>query len=115
MLALIALLSVPFSDSHSVASHALEQRASDKVQLGPPVFAADKSKRPTDAEIRKRMIAESIDSYPGPCACPYQTARNGSRCGRRSAYDREGGYTPLCYPGDVTDDMVTEYRRRISE
>ena len=38
------------------------------------------------------MIKESIDGYPGNCPCPYNTARNGSRCGKRSAYNRAGGY-----------------------
>jgi hypothetical protein len=78
-------------------------------------IAADKNKRASDAEIRKRIIAESIESYPRNCACPYQSASNGSRCGRRSAYDRGGGYAPLCYPRDVSDEMVTEYRARMDE
>lgn len=62
------------------------------------------------AEITKRLIADSIASYPGPCACPYQSARNGSSCGRRAAYVRPGGYTPLCYAKDITPEMVAEYR-----
>lgn len=115
LLALVALLTVSFADSRSPALHAFEQSTLGELQARQSAIARDKSKRTTDAEIRKRMIAESIDSYPGPCACPYQTARNGSRCGRRSAYDREGGYAPLCYPSDVTDDMVADYRRRVSE
>jgi hypothetical protein len=56
------------------------------------------------------MISDSIDSYPGPCACPYQRARNGSSCGRRSAYNRGGGYAPLCFARDVSDEMVEIYR-----
>jgi len=49
-------------------------------------------------------------SYPGNCPCPYNRASNGSRCGGRSAYSRAGGYSPLCYDRDVTDDMVRRYR-----
>jgi len=64
----------------------------------------------TDAQIKKLLIAESIANYDGNCPCPYNTASNGSSCGRRSAYSRPGGYAPLCYPRDVTDDMVKEYR-----
>lgn len=67
---------------------------------------------PTDDEIAQILIEESIDSYPGPCACPYNTARNGSSCGRRSAYSRQGGYSPLCYREDVSDDEIQQYRRR---
>ena len=76
----------------------------------PGGFRTGNGKRVSDAEIRKRIIAESIASYDGPCACPYQRARNGSRCGRRSAYDRPGGEAPLCYERDVTDEMVAAYR-----
>ncbi len=66
----------------------------------------------TDDEIRQLIIQESIQSYPGSCPCPYNVTRNGRRCGRRSAYSRPGGYLPLCYPSDVTDDMVRQYRER---
>ena len=64
----------------------------------------------TDDEIRQLIIEESIRSYPGNCPCPYNRARNGSRCGGRSAYSRAGGYSPLCYPQDVSDEMVERHR-----
>lgn len=35
--------------------------------------------------------------YVGRCDCPYDVARNGSRCGGRSAYSRPGGRSPVCY------------------
>lgn len=60
--------------------------------------------------IKQKIIQQSIESYPGNCPCPYNTARNGSRCGKRSAYNRAGGYAPLCYPEDVSDRMVREYK-----
>lgn len=66
----------------------------------------------SDAAIKKAIIKESIDSYSGPCACPYQTARNGSSCGKRSAYSRPGGYEPVCYDKDVTPEMIKEYRTK---
>jgi len=61
--------------------------------------------------IKQKIIKESIESYPGNCPCLYNTASNGSRCGKRSAYNRAGGYAPLCYPEDVSDRMVREYKR----
>jgi hypothetical protein len=64
----------------------------------------------SDAKIRQILIDESIAAYSGNCPCPYNTARNGSRCGKRSAYSREGGAAPLCYPKDVSDEMVKQYR-----
>jgi hypothetical protein len=62
-------------------------------------------------EIRQQMIRESIASYPGNCPCPYNLARNGSRCGKRSAWSRRGGYSPLCYPTDISDSMVKDYKK----
>ncbi|ENU63134.1 hypothetical protein I6L24_08290 [Acinetobacter lwoffii] len=62
--------------------------------------------------IKQKIIQQSIQNYPGNCPCPYNTASNGSRCGKRSAYNRAGGYAPLCYPEDVSDRMVKEYKGR---
>lgn len=67
----------------------------------------------TDASIVKAIIQESIDGYSGNCPCPYSSARNGSRCGKRSAYSREGGEEPICYKDDVTKEMINDYRRRL--
>jgi hypothetical protein len=74
--------------------------------------AEGKKKGPSDAQVRQILIDESIAAYSGNCPCPYSTARNGSRCGKRSAYSREGGEAPLCYVKDVTDAMVKEYREK---
>ena len=68
------------------------------------------SKSLTDAEITQRIIQASIRNYPKTCACPYSITSNGSRCGKRSAYSKPGGYAPLCYPEDVTPQMIREYR-----
>lgn len=70
----------------------------------------DAKARLTDAQVKQRVIDESIDSYPGNCPCPYNSARNGSRCGRRSAYNRAGGYAPLCYASDVSAADVKAWR-----
>mgnify|MGYP006086426921 CR=1 FL=1 len=75
-------------------------------------LGVDARPRLSDEAIKKRIIAESITSYPGNCPCPYNTARNGSRCGRRSAYSRAGGYAPLCFPSDVSKGDVQSYRQQ---
>lgn len=64
----------------------------------------------SDADIKQAIIQESIANYPGNCPCPYNTDRRGHACGRRSAYSRPGGYSPICYPKDVTPSMVQQYR-----
>jgi hypothetical protein len=66
----------------------------------------------SDSQIKQQIISESIASYPGNCPCPYNVARNGSSCGRRSAYSKPGGYDPICYPRDITPSVVLDYRRR---
>jgi len=71
-----------------------------------PAFARGES----DAQIRQRIIQESIDSYPGNCPCPYNVDRAGRRCGARSAYDRPGGYAPKCFASDVSKAEVEAYR-----
>lgn len=67
----------------------------------------------SDAEIRRILVRQSIAGYSGSCPCPYNTDRAGRRCGRRSAYSRPGGASPLCYPGDVSDAAVEAYRARM--
>ena len=77
------------------------------IVVSSPPIAEDLS----DAEIKKILIGRSIRSYSGTCPCPYNQARNGSRCGKRSAYSKPGGAEPLCYESDVTDKMVERYRK----
>lgn len=65
----------------------------------------------TDDQIKKEIIAESIAHYHGSCPCPYNIDRAGRSCGRRSAYSRPGGASPICYDKDVTQQMMDEYRK----
>lgn len=73
-----------------------------------PAVARDLS----DAQVKQAIIQESIAYYPGPCPCPYNVARNGSACGRRSAYSKQGGYDPICYAEQVTAEMIRAYRQQ---
>lgn len=65
----------------------------------------------SDAVIIEKMIRESKARYAGRCACPDDLAKNGSRCGKRSAYSKPGGARPLCYAKDVSQEMITAYRK----
>jgi hypothetical protein len=62
--------------------------------------------------VARSIVRECAAVYHShrPCARPEDRARNGSRCGRRSAYSRPGGARPLCYAADVTDGEIAEYR-----
>lgn len=66
--------------------------------------------RLSDAQVKQRIIKASIADYPGNCACPFNSASNGSRCGGRSAWSRGGGYAPMCYANDVTKADVRAWR-----
>lgn len=74
-------------------------------------FAYADNSSMSDEEIIQVIIYKSIATHRGDCACPYSRATNGSQCGRRSAYSRPGGYKPLCYPRDVSIEMIEEFRR----
>ena len=66
------------------------------------------------AAIIAALIAGSIAEYPSNCPCPYNHDRAGHACGKRSAYSRPGGYAPLCYAGDITPAMITDYRSKLA-
>jgi hypothetical protein len=64
----------------------------------------------SDAQVREAINKESVAAYLAtghPCACPYNVARNGPE-----RICRPGGASPLCYPKDVSDELVAEWRRR---
>lgn len=74
-----------------------------------PLLLADNSAL-SDEQIRQQIIQESIAAYPGNCSCPFNRASNGSRCGKRSAWSRAGGYSPICYSNEVSNEQVEKYR-----
>ena len=80
---------------------------------GMPPFA--KTKPATDDRDRKAIInearAERLRIY-GPCPCPFDIAIDNSVCGGRSAYSKSGNLAPICYPTDVTQDMIVAYRQK---
>lgn len=65
---------------------------------------------PSDDQVKEAIISESISDYPGNCPCPYNHASNGSKCGKRSAWSKPGGYAPICYKNEVSKEMVDEWR-----
>ncbi|MEQ9907698.1 hypothetical protein ABRP70_07515 [Pectobacterium odoriferum] len=71
-----------------------------------------KNSRISDEQIKEKIIRESISSYSGNCPCPYNSARNGSKWGKRSAWNRAGGYSPICYKDDVTRKMIDDWRMK---
>lgn len=66
----------------------------------------------SNQKIINILISRSLGQYRRNCPCPYNSASNGSRCGKRSAYSRPGGASPLCYPSDISRGMIADYRSR---
>jgi hypothetical protein len=68
----------------------------------------------TDAAIIAILIAASQAAYhagaKGPCGCPDDVDRAGHRCGGRSAHDRAGGWSVLCFPNEITQEMIAKFR-----
>ena len=54
----------------------------------------------------KLNVLSKSNSYSGNCACPYDTAADGSRCGARSAWSRSGGASPVCYVNDSSANTI---------
>ncbi|AXW88105.1 hypothetical protein CKQ53_14775 [Lonsdalea britannica] len=75
-------------------------------------ISAAKTSILSDEQVKKAIIQDSINKYPGNCPCPYHSAKNGSRCGGRSAWSRAGGYSPICYDSDVSNEMIQKWRRQ---
>jgi hypothetical protein len=73
---------------------------------------SDAANAQSDAAVKQAIIKQSIAWYPGNCPCPYNTDRAGRSCGRRSAYNRAGGYAPLCFPENVGKADIQAYRQR---
>lgn len=76
--------------------------------------AIAKGMKLSDGQIAAAIVQASRQAYYAtghPCACPEDHARNGSRCGGRSAYSRPGGAEPKCYVSDVTAAEIAAYRK----
>lgn len=93
---------------------AVTQESSGRFSVIEVTHASDDSnpQAATDKEIRQILIRSSIRSYSGSCPCPYSRDRAGRRCGKRSAYSRPGGASPLCYESDISQKKLDEYRNR---
>jgi hypothetical protein len=65
----------------------------------------------SDNRVRQRIMQESQTRYGRRCVCPYQTNDlNGRSCkGRHEVVTAQP--QPICYPTQVTREMVSDWRR----
>ncbi|MBR0742094.1 hypothetical protein JQ581_34675 [Bradyrhizobium liaoningense] len=96
-------------DGSGNATASFEQCITELAAPPQPLFRTPPS---SDDDIANDLLRQDRRQYHGPCACPYDIARNGSRCGGRSAYSRPGGATPLCYRRNITPEMIEKHRQR---
>src|SRR5262249_42572273 len=112
----IALVDAPL-DTPALNPPAIKHQAQPSASPPPPDAKRKAEVALTAAAIAAIIVKASRDQYYAtghPCACPDDLMRNGRACGGRSAYSRPGGAAPLCYPTDVTAEMIELYRRRLS-
>ena len=64
----------------------------------------------SDDEIKTVLIQQSIQAFGGECPCPYSKSPKGVQCGLNSAYAKIDRFATLCYPSNVTQKMIKEYR-----
>lgn len=83
------------------------------VLLASSISFAQTTKKLSDSEIKQLIIQNSINNYSGNCPCPYNQARNGSKCGKRSAYSKPRGKSPYCYESDISKEQISAYRKRL--
>jgi hypothetical protein len=77
------------------------------------LMAAAGAAEMSDAQVREKIVRESIAAYHGACPCPEFSDSRGNACGERSAWSRAGGNRPICYAHEVTDEQVRKYRARL--
>jgi hypothetical protein len=109
-------ISKPAASEQESAAEPVAPRAPSPTVIVKPAPTANSATSDTavlsDDAIRTAIIQQSLASYSGSCPCPYSTARGGTKCGGRSAYSRPGGESPLCFPPDVSDELISAYRAK---
>lgn len=72
----------------------------DRSTVNPATSSITSEPVPSENLVVDPMTPIRTPTYGQGCSCPYDVAKNGSSCGKRSAYTRPGGDAPICYVGD---------------
>ena len=67
----------------------------------------------SDALIVQQILKASRAAYAGSCGCPEDRDKADRRCGGRSAYSRAGGYSLYCYPRDIPQELIEQWRNTL--
>ena len=100
---LVAMLSLGFISS---------LRAETPHDPNLPTVQPEALERLSDDRIRQQIMWASQDHYGGRCVCPYMTRDTyGHSC--RGRHERiKTKPVPICYPREVTDEMISNWRRQ---
>ena len=85
------------------------------LSLGIGNATAQRATELPDVQVREAIIKESIAAYKAtghPCACLYSLTRKGSPRGRAQRVHRTTRAKPICYPPDVTDHMISDWKHQ---
>lgn len=104
------LLIQPASGTEGWISEQYTSSTREEPTASQPAQALLSAPAPDRDTIVQKVIERSIRNYSGSCPCPYNTMRNGRRCGGNSAYSKPGGRSPTCFPSDVTEAMIAAFR-----
>jgi hypothetical protein len=80
------------------------------IALAALAFAAAPAFAESVPEPHATIIAQSVAAYPGPCACPWSTKKDGRKCGKASAYSKPGGKRLICFAEDVTAEDLAAFQ-----
>src|ERR1700733_7602459 len=77
-----------------------------------PSANSEALQRLSDDRVRQRIMQESQARYRGRCVCQYQPKdSNGHSCtGRHEVVEKVP--KPVCYPSQVTNEMLSDWRQR---
>jgi hypothetical protein len=93
-----------------IATMTLNAYAAPLVDPNLPSVKPESLQQLTDNRVRQRIMQESQSHYSGRCVCQYSTKdSHGRSCkGRHEAIKTKP--QPLCYPSQVTTEMVSDWR-----
>ncbi len=65
--------------------------------------------QPFGISIEQEVVNWAIANYNGDCPCPFSLNSFGEDCGAQSAWALQALNAPVCYPSEVTSDMIAQF------
>jgi hypothetical protein len=77
-----------------------------------PTVKPEALRQLSDSRIRQQIMQDSQDHYGGRCVCPYMTADTRGRSCKARHERIKTKPLPICYPREVTNEMISNWRRQ---